>query len=145
MILLLTSTLGFSSNGQQNDSLQAIPSKNIIRGNATYVALTAKVSRLEGTIKNKEEENQRLTLAYNHRVKECEEYSAANLRMTYANNELRGIIKQKDVVIKIIGGVAATAIGYGIYKTFRTPNPKGNSATGYIRPYPNPHGVGYIY
>ena len=131
------------SNGQ-NDTLSIVPTENIIRANQTYISLSHKVEILEGIVKVTAKENERLTLAYNHRTLENHELSNAINTYGYKTKALEGIIKQQKTIIKVIGGVAITAIGYGIYKTFKRQNETLYFGDGYSRVYPDTYRVGYI-
>ena len=118
-ICLMMLTSPSFSNGQGNDSLSIVPTKNIIRANQAYFSMYYQIEVLEDIVKKQDEENQRLTLAYNHRTEEAHDLSNAVNTFGYKVTALEGIIKQKDKVIKIVGTIATTAIAYSIYQTFK--------------------------
>lgn len=118
LICLMMNMLSFSLIGQ-NDSLSIVPTKSIIQANQTYVALSHKVTGLEGNLANKEKQIENLVLSYNYRLEELAQYKSANIDLRLLRKEQQGIIKQQEIIIKVVGTIAVTAIGYATYKTFK--------------------------
>ena len=92
---------------------------NIRAANQIYTAQVQKISLLEGIVIEQEKQIQQITLAYNKCRDDWSTSDAITHTMSLQLKEKDGIIQKQGTMIRIVFGLATTAVGYTIYREIK--------------------------
>lgn len=110
-----------SLSGQTNDPLVRAASilPHIKEGNQIYTDQVTKINKLEGIVQKQDEEVYKLTLGLDQCISERKDVDNRNINMGLQIKGQQAIMSKQSTVIKIMAGIAASAITYTVYRELK--------------------------
>jgi hypothetical protein len=107
-----------SSTGQQ-DTIPKISIRNVRTANEIYRYQTDQLALYRQIVKKQDDEIMSLSLAYDQCAADWQTCDDMRMNLRLQMQEQKAIIRKQSVMVKLMAGIAATSLGYVIYRELK--------------------------